>query len=66
MQIFYEHFLILLVQFFDMNIEKVLIDQKIMLRNYYFLNEYHEIAQGVKILLPEQWFLNFYYHQLYV
>jgi hypothetical protein len=36
MQIFYEHLLVLLVQFFDMNIEKVLDDQKIMLGNYYF------------------------------
>jgi hypothetical protein len=31
MQILYEHLLVLLVQFFDMNIEKVLDDQKIIL-----------------------------------
>jgi hypothetical protein len=31
---FCEHLLVLLVRFFDMNIEKVLDDQKIMLGNY--------------------------------
>ncbi len=52
MQIFYQHFLVLFVQFFDMNIEKtVLNDQKIMLRNYMFLNEYHKIDYKVEILL---------------
>jgi hypothetical protein len=59
--------LILKCNFFDMNIEKkVLDDQKIMFENYFILNEYHEIAQEVEILLLEQCLLNFDCHQLFV
>jgi hypothetical protein len=54
MQIFYRHLLVLVLQFLDINVEKVMDDQKIMLENYILLNEYHEIAQEVKILLLEQ------------
>jgi hypothetical protein len=55
------------MQFFDMNIEKkVLDDQKIMLGNYIILNEYREIAQEVEILFLEQYLLNLDCHQLYV
>jgi len=50
-----------------MNIEKkVLDDQKIMFKNYIILNEYHEIAQEVEILLLEQCLLNLDCHQLFV
>jgi hypothetical protein len=41
MQIFYEHLLVLLLQFFDMNIEKVLDDQKLMLGNYYLMSQHN-------------------------
>jgi hypothetical protein len=39
------------MQFLDINIEKVMDDQKIMLENNILLNEYHKIAQKVEILL---------------